>query len=92
LLPLGNKGGTPSRTLRQTTLHMLDAPTPADCRALKARIAVTYEDIAERVPYQPAHLRKVFREHKRSAPALRAAHDALLAMQAERTQDEAPAL
>lgn len=84
-----------------TTAHpSMQAHTPADLRAKKARLGVTYEEIGDALaalgyPYKPSRLWKVFREHEVSAPVLQASAEALDAIEAERAaaaHEEAPAL
>lgn len=81
----------------------MQAHTPADLRALKARLGVTYEEIAARLTalgytYKPSRLWKVFREHEVSAPVCKAAAHALGAIamdrrrSEERANEEVPAL
>ena len=75
----------------------MQANTPADLRARKARLGVTYDEISAALAalgyaYKPSRLWKVFREHEVSAPVLQASAEALDAIEAGRINEEAPAL
>ena len=61
-----------------------EAPTTADCRALRAALKVENAEISERTGYSTWRIARVLNDNETSAPLVAAVHDALVAIRDER--------